>query len=270
MQAPKAERPKEVATSGSMCITVVDDDGQPIPGAKLHVNSLPNPNRNYVCDAQGQTNIVIPTVLHDLRVWASSDGRVPLYAQWWPEKQEDGHLIPEAFTLHMTKGTVIGGVVKDPQGRPVAGVHVEVRYDEKGDFQAVMARRPRISDWLALGDTAKITDAEGRWTLDNVPVGEDVSLSLKLTHPDFISDMSWGDLQRKQHVSVQALRAQTATIVIERGTTITGTSPIPPVSPSPEQSWCGAIAPTGNTGRSKKSAPMKKASIGFHLCLPDR
>ena len=188
----KTERPNEVATTGTMHISVVDEAGKPLPGAKLYVNSLPNPNQNYFCDANGQTDIVIPKMLHDLRLWVSSDGHVPLYAQWWPGRQADGHLIPEAFTFRMPKGTVIGGTVKDSQGKPVAGVKVEVKYQENGDFQAVLDRRPRISNWLAEDATAKITDAEGRWTLDNVPPGEDVALLVKLTHPDYISDMSWG------------------------------------------------------------------------------
>ena len=230
----KTERPKEVATTGTMHISVVDEAGKPLPGAKLYVNSLPNPNRDYFCDANGQTDIVIPKMLHDLRLWVSSDGHVPLHAQWWPERQADGHLIPEAFTFRMPKGTVIDGTVKDPQGKPVAGVKVEVKYQENGDFQAVLDRRPRISNWLAEDATAKITDAEGRWTLDNVPPGEDNNLSVKLTHPDYISDMSWGDMQHKQLVTNQAMRAQTATIVIERGTTITGTLTDPDGKPVAE------------------------------------
>ena len=34
-------------------------------------------------------------------------------------------------------------------------------------------RRPRISGWLAYGTAGVLTDAEGRWSLDNVPADEE-------------------------------------------------------------------------------------------------
>ena len=68
--------------------------------------------------------------------------------------------------------------------------------------------------WLAEGNDARITDAQGRWTLDNVPAGDDVEVQLKLGHRDYISDFSWGVMQKLEKVSTASLRRQTATVVM--------------------------------------------------------
>ncbi len=61
--------------------------------------------------------------------------------------------------------------------------------------------------WLAEGEDLPTTDAEGRWTLDNVPAGENVAVLLKLGHPDYISDPYWGTMQQEQGIDMKALRA---------------------------------------------------------------
>ncbi len=83
--------------------------------------------------------------------------------------------------------------------------------------------------WLAELDptthrgTAPITDAEGRWSLDNVPAGDDMEVHLKFSHPDYVSDSKWGGLQEEQGVDLKALRARTATITMRGGLVATGT-----------------------------------------------
>ena len=67
------------------------------------------------------------------------------------------------------------------------------------------------------------TNSEGRWKLDNVPPGDDVDVRIKLSHPDYIDDHDWGQLQKEQHITTKGLRAQTAAIVMHRGTGVTGT-----------------------------------------------
>ena len=71
--------------------------------------------------------------------------------------------------------------------------------------------------------TVPITDEQGRWTLDNVPPDDDLELRLKLSHPDYISDPNWGTMQEQQGVDLKALRARTATIMMQGGIVATGT-----------------------------------------------
>ena len=99
---------------------------------------------------------------------------------------------------------------------------IEARYDGKG-IQTGVSSRAVFDAWLSEGESAVTTDSEGRWKLDNVPPGDDVDVRIKLSHRDYIDDRDWGQLQKEQHVTTKALRAQTAVIVMHRGTGVTGT-----------------------------------------------
>jgi peroxiredoxin len=203
----------EVPTAGSMQISVVDDEGHPLPQATVHLSQCFSISSNvdesltkdFVCDATGQATVEIPKSLSYLTLWASSPGRVSLRTEWRPTKHGDP--IPEAFTFPLPKPTAIGGGVTDPQGQPIAGVRVEVDHE-----QVIPGSHSTV-----------VTDAGGRWKLDNVPPGDERWFSVKLTHPDFVSDISWGDMQRQQLVTNELLRAQTATIIMQHGIRLTGT-----------------------------------------------
>jgi hypothetical protein len=73
-----------------------------------------------------------------------------------------------------------------------------------------------------------ITDAHGRWQLDNVPPDKvlvfdpplaqnrlDLRIALRLSHLDYVNDKVWGGLQQEQGVTHESLRDQTATIVMK-------------------------------------------------------
>lgn len=220
---PAGPRPKEVGTTGGMRIKVLDSAGQPVAKTPIHVavwtdEDFPH-NQDYACDADGRVEIKLPKTLTILRIWASRDGHVPLFAHWWPEHQANGFPIPEEFTFRLAKGSVIGGVVKNADGQPIAGAKVEVRHVGRADD---MTERPVISTWLANGDGGRVTDADGRWSLDNVPADEEAQVRLKISHPDYIDDQSWGEMQQKQHVTMEQLRAKTAVVVMQRGINVTG------------------------------------------------
>jgi len=80
--------------------------------------------------------------------------------------------------------------------------------------------------WLAEapgpGNNPCITDVEGRWTLNNVPAGDEIFIRVKLTHPKFVSDTRWGGLQEEQSVPMKAFRDKSATIAMHRGAVATG------------------------------------------------
>ena len=76
--------------------------------------------------------------------------------------------------------------------------------------------------WLSEHETP-ITDAEGRWTLGNVPPSLNLDLRLKFSHPDYISDREWGTSQDQQGLDLKALRSRKATIIMRGGLVATGT-----------------------------------------------
>ncbi|HVA47352.1 MAG TPA: carboxypeptidase-like regulatory domain-containing protein [Pirellulales bacterium] len=216
-------RPKEVGTTGKMRIVVVDSDERPVAKADIHVSVWTDEafdhNRDYVTDAAGKVEVKLPKTLTILRIWASRDSYVPLFANWWPQFQDNGFPIPDEYTFRLADGSVIGGVLKNADGQPIAGAKVEVMHVDRVD---TMKERPLVNTWLAFGGDARVTDAHGCWTLDNVPPDEEAQVRLKISHPDYINDQSWGEMQQRQDVTMEQLRAKTAVITMQRGINVSG------------------------------------------------
>ena len=207
------EKKESKTLSRPMRINVVGPDGRPMAGAKIHAgiwyeDKTAKKNQKYVSDAQGQTIIELPKNFDIFRLFTSCDGYVPLFTHW----EELDENPPDTFTITLAKGTRIGGFVKNDDGQPIVGAKVEVSmaYD-----RAAIQKRTCIEHWLAEGDDARTTDAEGRWTLNNVPEG-DVKLSLKISHPKYLGDKDWGGLQKEQKVMLEELRRQNGTIILHQ------------------------------------------------------
>jgi hypothetical protein len=194
-------------------LNVVGPDGKPVAGVKIRdgiwsKDGTAKTNSDHVCDAQGHTVIELPDSFDILRLFTSCDGYVPQFVHW--EQLDENP--PDTFTIKLTKGTLVGGIVKNEEGAPIAGAKVEVMLvrDPKESL-----KRTSVTSWLAEGDDAKTTDATGRWSLDNVPEGE-VKLLLKINHPDYLGDKGWGDLQKEQKITLEDFRKMNATIILHR------------------------------------------------------
>ncbi len=192
-------------------------------GVKIHASVWTKEpfkaNRDFVSDAHGEAVVELPRTVDILRLWAQTDGYVPLFAQWWRQLQPDDYQIPEQFTFNLRRGSVIGSFVKNEDGQPIAGARVEVMVRVGMEEQK---KRPCVSTWLAEGDAARVTDDQGRWSLENVPEGDGVELLLRVGHPDYISDYHWGVMQKAAEVSTATLRKRTGTITMARGISVTG------------------------------------------------
>jgi protocatechuate 3,4-dioxygenase beta subunit len=194
-------------------INVVGPDGKPVAGVKIRdgiwfKEMTGKTNSDHVSDAQGQTAIELPKSFDILRLFTSCNGYVPQFVHW--EQLDENP--PDTYTIKLTKGTLIGGVVKNEEGQPIVGAKVEVMMAHD---PAAQQKRTCFTSWLAEGDDARTTDAEGRWTLDNVPEGK-VKLSVKITHPEYIGDEDWGGLQKEQKITLEDFRQQKGTIVLRR------------------------------------------------------
>ncbi len=198
----------------SMRINVVGPDGKPMAGARILAAiwskelTAAKKNQTYSSDAHGQITIELPQTFEILRLFTRCDGYVPLFTHW--EQLDENP--PDTFAIQLTKGTVIGGFVKNKEGRPIAGAKVEVMLSQDHSEQS---KRTSFTCWLAEGDDARITDAEGRWTLNNVPEGE-VKLLFRIVHPDYIGNAVWGSLQKEQGITLQSLRDRKTTIILPR------------------------------------------------------
>jgi beta-lactamase regulating signal transducer with metallopeptidase domain len=234
---PEPEHPKTAAAANaaahekpkrSMQIHILGPDGKPMSGVQVLCavwtrTHIEDGNHGYTSDDRGQIGMDLPDGIYILRLFAEAKGHVPLFASW-EERDDPETSLPAEFTFRLKRGTVIGGIVINRDGLPIKGVIVDVKLERGGESEG----RVGTNGWLAVYDAAThagapITDEQGRWTLDNVPPGDDLKLSLKLSHPDYISDPDWGTSQDEQGIDLKALRARTATITMRGGLVLTGT-----------------------------------------------
>lgn len=211
-------------TSGKMRWRVLGPDGEPMAGASVRSNLGGKEgivNATQTTDERGEVVIELPELLDLARIWTRKADHPPLFTQWWPRQEPDGYPLPDEFTVRMVHGQTAGGTVVDEAGRPIVGVAVAVRRASGGEPVSV-GGRPALGTWLAYGSAAVETDEAGRWSITNVPPGDDVELSLMLSHPAYVNDGAWGESQRAQKVTSESLLAGTARVVMRRGAELTG------------------------------------------------
>ncbi len=184
--AAQADRPAErsqdgdVERGGSRVDFRVSDQrtGKPLPGVTLAVNVSRQPRNRTTTDDAGRAAVAVPAPSSGfLSVVARKEGFAPV-TLWFPSPIREEE-IPDSFTLAMYPAETIGGVVRDEQGRPVAGVTVapiigtssaEIRYLRE-DYE-----KPAPAT----------TDADGRWQCEGMPAGIDRNrVSIRFTHPDY-------------------------------------------------------------------------------------
>jgi hypothetical protein len=150
-----AESPT-TATNGSLRIRVADSADQGISAAKIHVSIWTKEknfkaNRDYTCEEHGQATVELPATLEIVRVWARGRGYAPMFAQLWPQTRIDGLPLPKEFTFALTKGTTMGGVIRNDDGQPIQGARVEVSYEFGGDDFKAPKRIAFYRSWRSHG-----------------------------------------------------------------------------------------------------------------------
>lgn len=264
---PTETAPKDQSsTIQKLKVIVVDEAGQPIEGALVRQNHVHLPpgvpddgkhleikNENYRTDMAGEATVTWEGESVDLRIWASHPDRVPLHAMWAPKFQTDGDKIPAEFRFELQPGTTIGGVVRDEAGEPVVGAKVDIVNQAAFTLAGPTTqpgKRPVAVPWLAEGDSAVVTDAEGRWKATNIPSDEELNrpqyvegryvqdgkiihhpqddkgmriapkflgppLRLQITHEKFAPYDGWRDWQKAGAPSLSELREEKAIVVVK-------------------------------------------------------
>ncbi|HEV8291650.1 MAG TPA: carboxypeptidase-like regulatory domain-containing protein, partial [Tepidisphaeraceae bacterium] len=177
---------------------------QPLEGVELSINMQPGGSRKDRTENRGKAWLMLPPDDPKyLSISAKLSGYVGKHMDW------RGEALPATHVIEMEKGSSIGGIVKDEEGNPIRGAGVSVMFpgDSKG------ARRG-----MYMSEGPFRTDDEGKWRCDVVPA-DLTNLSMRLDHPDFVSDESYGATPRPPDAE---LRAMTAVSVMKRGISLQG------------------------------------------------
>lgn len=210
----------------AMRVVVLDSTGKPLPGANVHSSIWTEEegfqaNRDIETDAAGATRVLLPKTFTILRLWAGKKSFATLFANWERSELASGKGVPAEYTFRLEPAVTAGGRIVDEKGKPVAGARVEVHL--ANDPKPVGSdNRVRYDHTLAWGDYSPTTDANGRWSIDNVPDHPEVELSLLATHPDFAND-KWEQAAKSARVTMDALRKGTATLALKAGVRVRGT-----------------------------------------------
>jgi beta-lactamase regulating signal transducer with metallopeptidase domain/protocatechuate 3,4-dioxygenase beta subunit len=215
--------PKAAESLMEFELTVVGPGGKPIPEALVEIWGRPAGPADPIlrgafvrkarlttvakADADGKLTVLLPTPLERFNLSIAIPGFGPYWASWRTEDHDPP--IPARFTAELDRAWSVGGIIVDPEGKPVEGVKVEPWIEFK--------KRPGDHGQMYSGASAT-TDAAGRWRYDSVPdsLGE---VYVAIDHPDF------GPVRRnlaRAEFGIQGGKEPSAKLALDRGLTVTG------------------------------------------------
>ena len=221
--APPATAQAPAGPAREFELTVVGPGGKPIADAVVELRTEPAVvagqvrrgqfvrRRSYgttvATDGEGRLAIERPQASKDLDVYIDIPGYGPYWAGW--ESGTGTDAVPPRFTAELDPAWSVGGIVVDPDGKPVEGARVGPSIEFK--------KRPGEVRQMGSGASVK-TDAAGRWHFDSVPasMGE---VHVEVDQPGF------QPVRRsltRAGFGIEPGREPTARIVLDRGLTITG------------------------------------------------
>jgi len=206
-------------------VVVLDPDGQPLPDANVTSSIWSDEkdfagSRDRLTEADGAARVELPKTFTILRLWAGKDPFVTMFVHWEQSELSTLQEFPAEYTVKLERPTRAGGRVVDMEGQPIDGAKVEVRL-ANDPRPAGGDGRVRYNTWLALDDTAAVTDAAGRWEINNVPDHPEVELSVLVSHPDYVGDTAWRDASQGGPLMSQ-YRDGSATLTLKSGVIVTG------------------------------------------------
>ena len=157
-----------------------------VPRAGIQVNYLEGrkwwQRYDLVTDEDGLCRVPLPpNGLARLDVGVSMNGFVQCHATWMSLEDDP---IPATYTLKLQRAVPIGGSVRDPEDRPVAGAEITLRFE--GPARAPTEERPR-ERLGPIGTAVPVvarTDAAGRWECCVTPP-ELAILTVAAKHPQY-------------------------------------------------------------------------------------
>lgn len=259
LAAPASLRSAQVAPGGApalppgftqrtMLVWVVDaETTQPVAGAKVSNSTLyfvreADPARwQSITDARGEVQMTlfvppqeIRRQLSDFTLSVEHANYASRVAMWRSDGGGALDDVPSEYTLRLSKGSVIGGVVQDEQGRPLPNAKIVVNGSSSTGFPVgTGAKRQQEFSQFQSGsfdpDNAPtlVTDQQGRWKVTTFPpdldavqvfvIRDDGSDATFSTQPE-----RFGFSRAIRLVSLAELRSETAVFTLASGFTVRG------------------------------------------------
>jgi beta-lactamase regulating signal transducer with metallopeptidase domain len=208
-----AEPAGAVANILPLTLTVIDRrNGDPLADAQLEM-TIRGIAQKGSTDKSGRFAIPRPK---GERMWVvvvtvRKDGYVPTRVSW---NYRNGIPItpPTNYRISLEPGTRIGGLVKDSDGRPIAGATVYVLVPQPA------SKRPEPEPIPYIWDHPSLTDENGHWHCDIIPA-ELSDVWIRLAHPDHVSDTGYGSTPKP---TVRQLRDGTGVMIMKKGLPVSG------------------------------------------------
>ena len=200
-QVPPADR--------TIDFRIVDrSTGKPLPGVRLTVKVGADQTVDRTTDETGAMTLDYPLPRSRMmHVNTSKDGFTPMLV--WIRHPRFDDEFPAIYTQSMAPTAPIGGVVKDEDGRPVAGAKVSPTIFFNSNDPPPGREEIRLADSYP-------TDTDGRWTCPSMPSGYNPArLAIRVHHPDFQPFGIFGG-------NVLQAIGPKGTVVLKRGITVTG------------------------------------------------
>ncbi len=204
-------------------MTVVGPGGKSIPEALVEIWGDLEPSAEQIlrgtfvrkvkfgtvakADADGKLVVSLPKPPDRFILNITIPGFGPYWACWRTEDHDPP--IPARFTAELDRAWSVGGIIVDPEGKPIQGVKVGPSIEFK--------RRPGDDRQIYAGGSAT-TDAAGRWRYDSVPdsLGE---VYVAIDHPNF------SPVRRRlarAEFGIEGGKEPSARLTLDRGLTVTG------------------------------------------------
>jgi peroxiredoxin/uncharacterized GH25 family protein/5-hydroxyisourate hydrolase-like protein (transthyretin family) len=201
-----------------LIVNVVDNEsGQPLSEVEVTAANRRSelgalPPRSAKTDAQGRCSI--PLGGEHLQSWSLSFNKADYANSPANREGAEADQLPDVFTARLRRAVTVGGLVKDPNGQPVAEARVivsAVARDEAGQF--VLSEYDSVQ-----------ADSAGKWSSRSLP-SDFKSLSLEISHPRFMPgefEQAEKDDPEGRTFSRESLRAGKAVLVLEPGIAVAG------------------------------------------------
>jgi RNA polymerase sigma factor (sigma-70 family) len=189
------------------------ETGQPVADAQLVVRQWVNgqsTTQTLVTDGKGFCAVPFSPDCSRLRITSQFDGLADTTLHWRPEL---GDVIPEDYLLHLKPALLIGGMVVDSDGNPVADARVSIGHDDNPELD-----RPTETHWF--GAITASSGHDGRWQIHRIAAGMLPRAYASVYHPEYIAPRVM-DLLRTPNAA-QELRERTHQIVLRLSVTIHG------------------------------------------------